>query len=67
MIWLGRLLFRSRMEKQLDKELRFHLEQHTADLLERGYSLQDAQRLARLELGGPEQVKEKCREARGTR
>jgi predicted permease len=67
MSWLGRLFRRSRMEGQLDKELKFHLEQHTADLQERGYSLQDAQRLARLELGGPEQVKENCRDARGTR
>ncbi len=67
MSWLGRFLRRSRLEEQLDKELKFHLEQHTADLLDRGYSLQDAQRVARLELGGPEQVKEKCRDARGTR
>ena len=28
---------------------------------------QEARRLARLALGGPEQVKEECRDARGTR
>jgi predicted permease len=55
------------MEAQLDKELRFHLDQHAADLIARGHDPAEAQRQARLALGGPEQVKEKCRDARGTR
>jgi predicted permease len=55
------------MEDQLEKELRFHVEQHEQDLIARGQSPQDAHRNARLALGGPEQVKEKCRDARGTR
>ena len=55
------------MEDQLDRELRFHLERHTADLIARGVAPDDARRQARLELGGPEQVKEQCRDARGTR
>lgn len=67
MTWLGRVLHRSRMEEQLDRELRFHLEQQTAALIERGHSPQEARRMARLALGGPEQVKEECRDARGTR
>jgi len=67
MIWLGRVLCRSRMEEQLDRELRFHLEQQTAALVKHGHSPQEAQRLARLALGGPEQVKEEYRDARGTR
>ncbi|MGO9303062.1 MAG: permease prefix domain 1-containing protein, partial [Candidatus Korobacteraceae bacterium] len=67
MTWLGRLLHRSRMEEQLDKELRLHLEQHTQALIEQGHSPEEARRLARIELGGPEQVKEACRDARGTR
>ena len=67
MTWLGRLLHRSRMEEQLDRELRVHLEQHTQALIEQGHSPEEAQRLARIELGGPEQVKEACRDARGTR
>jgi len=33
----------------------------------RGYSPEQARREARLALGGPDQVKEKCRDARGTR
>jgi hypothetical protein len=64
--WWNRLLRRKQMEERLDKELRFHLDQHTADLIARGQSLQEARRQARLALGGPEQVKENCRGARGT-
>ena len=67
MTWFGRLLHRSRMEDQLDQEVRFHLEQHIAALIDRGQSPEEARRLARIELGGPEQVKEACRDARGTR
>ena len=65
MTWLRRLLRRAEMEEQLDRELRFHLEQHTADLIARGVAPDEARRQARLELGGPEQVKEQCRDARG--
>src|SRR6266581_5388584 len=67
MSWWTRLWRRGQMEAQLEKELRFHLDQHTADLIARGHEPAEARRLARLALGGPEQVKEKCRDARGTR
>src|SRR5207244_7563616 len=49
------------------KELSFHLEQHRSQLVARGQAPDEARRLARLALGGPEQLKEKCRDARGTR
>ena len=39
----------------------------TSDLIARGRSAAQAQREARMALGGPEQVKQNCREARGTR
>jgi len=55
------------MEAQLEKELSFHLEQHMSQLIGRGIPPDEARRQARLALGGPEQVKEKCRDARGTR
>jgi predicted permease len=55
------------MEEQLEKELRFHLETYAADLVARGQDPEEARRQARLALGGPEQVKEDCRDARGTR
>jgi macrolide transport system ATP-binding/permease protein len=67
MTWWNRLFDRKRMEEQLDKELRFHLDEQTADLITRGHTPDEARRLARLGLGGPEQVKEECRDARGTR
>jgi predicted permease len=67
MMWWQRLWRRTQMEQQLDKELRFHLDQHVADLTARGLRPERAVREARLALGGPEQVKEQCRDARGTR
>src|SRR5690242_3828220 len=55
------------MEDQLEKEMSFHLSQHTSDLIACGCAPAEARRRARLDLGGPEQVKEQCRDARGTR
>jgi putative ABC transport system permease protein len=54
------------MEKQLDQELDFHLEQHASELIARGIAPAEARRQARMALGGPEQMKEECRDARGT-
>src|SRR6202795_242557 len=67
MTWWRRLLRRRKMEDQLEKELRFHLDQHASELIAQGRSPAEARRQARLALGGPEQVKEECRDARGTR
>ncbi|HEY6401698.1 MAG TPA: ABC transporter permease, partial [Blastocatellia bacterium] len=67
MSWWTRLWRRKKMEEDLEKELRFHLEQHTADLIAQGLAPEEARRRARLALGGPEQVKEQCRDSRGTR
>jgi predicted permease len=65
--WWLRLWRRKEMEEQLEKELRFHLDEHTNRLIAQGNAPDLAQRNAWLALGGPEQVKEKCRDARGTR
>jgi predicted permease len=67
MNWWQRLWRRNQMEEQLEKELRFHLDQHETSLIARGHEPQEARRLAQLALGGAEQMKEKCRDARGTR
>jgi predicted permease len=67
MNWLARLFGRKKLEHQLDKELLFHIEQHEQDLIARGVAPEEAHRRALLTLGGAEQVKEKCRDARGTR
>src|ERR1700693_3025453 len=67
MSWWRRLLRRRKMEDQLEKELRFHLDQHASELIAQGQAPDEARRQARLTFGGPEQVKEMCRDARGTR
>jgi putative ABC transport system permease protein len=54
------------MEIDLDKELRFHFESQVADKMRSGISESEAHRLTRLEFGGIEQIKENCRESRGT-
>ena len=67
MTWLQRLVHRDRLEDQLDAELRDHFERLVRELRERGHAEAEARRLARLEFGGLDQVKEACRDARGTR
>jgi putative ABC transport system permease protein len=67
MKWLERLFSRRKHEEELEKELRFHLDLHTSDLITQGHSPEEARRRARLALGGPEQVKEKLLDVRGTR
>ena len=67
MMWWHRLFPRRKYEEELEKELRFHLDIHTSDLIAQGYSPEEARRQARLALGGPEQVKEMCRDVRSIR
>jgi putative ABC transport system permease protein len=67
MNWLTRLIRRERLEAQLDAELRDHFERLVLDYMQAGASERDARRQARLEFGGLDQVKEVCRDARGTR
>jgi hypothetical protein len=58
---------RDAVERELDDELQFHLAK-SAEAHERaGRTHDEAMRLARLELGGVEPVKEGCRDARGVR
>ena len=64
--WLRRLFSRERLEADLDKELRFHFESQVADKVRSGIPESEARRLTRIEFGGIEQIKEDCRERRGT-
>jgi predicted permease len=66
MNWLQRLFQTRRMEQQLDSELRFHFEAQVADKIRDGLTEAEARRTARLEFGGIEQIKQECRESRGT-
>src|SRR5580658_4700201 len=65
--WWKAMLLRSRMEGEMDAELRFHIEAYADDLARRGISREEALRRARIEFGGVERVKEEGREARGVR
>ena len=67
MNWFSRLWQRERLESQLDAELRDHFERLVAEYVEAGASEDAARRQTRLEFGGIDQVKELCRDARGTR
>ena len=67
MRWLSRLRRRPQLEAQLDAELRDHFDRLVADHVGTGLSEAEARRRARLEFGGLDQVKELCRDARGTR
>src|SRR5438105_134745 len=71
---LNDLLYRSRaifrrdtVELELDDELRFHQEREIERHTRAGVSPAEAARLARLAFGGPQQLREECRDARGTR
>src|SRR5256885_1701019 len=60
-----RSLFRwAQADQELDDELRDHLERKTEEYVEQGMTQEEAHRRVRLELGGIEQTKEKCRDAR---
>jgi putative ABC transport system permease protein len=63
--WLRATLRRSRMENEMDAELRFHLQEYAEDLIRSGVPRREALRRAHLEFGGIERAKEECRDARG--
>jgi predicted permease len=63
-----RALFRRRaVETELDDELRFHLEHQAEKYRQAGLPPDEAARRLRLDFGGPDQIREECRDARGTR
>jgi predicted permease len=64
-ICLRSLFRRSKVEEELDDELRFHREQQADKYMRAGMGREEAQRQVRLDFGGLEQVKEDCRGARG--
>ena len=58
---------RQRAEDELQEELQYHLEREAEKYRKAGAEPEEAMRRARLALGGPEQVRQHCRETRGTR
>ncbi|MBP6716585.1 MAG: ABC transporter permease, partial [Acidobacteria bacterium] len=67
MRWLVRLFRREALEQELDRELRFHVETRTEELIGTGLNAIEARRRALAEFGGVEPIKEEARDARGTR
>ena len=63
---LRSLFRRVRVEQELDEELKFHVERQADKYVRAGMNREAAVRRVRLEFGGIDQVKEDCREARGT-
>ena len=63
--WVRATLRRSRMEREMDAELHFHIETYAEDLIRSGVPREEGLRRARIEFGGIERAKEECREARG--
>lgn len=61
-----RSLFRASADRELDAELRFHIEAQIEENLSIGMTPAEAERKARLQFGGVQQTKEACREARVT-
>ncbi|MBE0543426.1 MAG: ABC transporter permease [Verrucomicrobia bacterium] len=63
--WLRSLGQRRAVKQEIDEELRFHLEQRTAENITAGMSQEDAEREARKRFGNVQSVREECRERRG--
>jgi len=60
-------MFRRQEERELDEELRFHVEAEAAHRRRSGASASGAHRQGLLAMGGVEKTKEEVRDARGTR
>ena len=63
--WVRATMRRGRMEREMDAELRFHVEARVEDLVRSGVGCEEAKRRAQMEFGGVERAKEECRDARG--
>jgi putative ABC transport system permease protein len=64
---LRALLRKSEIERELDEELRYHVERQTEQNIRLGMSPGEAQQAALKSFGGVEQAKERSRDARGVR
>jgi hypothetical protein len=61
------VLKREEMESELEEELRFHLEKEIEQNVARGMTPVEARRVALVEFGGVERIREECRDVRGVR
>src|SRR5207253_8817913 len=61
----SRFLHRSQTEREMEEELRDHVQHRADDLMQSGLDRVEAERRARIEFGSPERFKEECREELG--
>ncbi|HEV7217805.1 MAG TPA: ABC transporter permease [Terriglobales bacterium] len=65
--WLKWATKPSRLESEMEAEVRFHIESRSEDLVRRGVPAQEAMRRARIEFGGVESHKDAVRASLGLR
>src|SRR5580658_5046620 len=63
-LYLRSLAHRQAVKHDIDEELRFHIEQRTAENIAAGKSPEEAEREARKRFGNVQSVREACREIR---
>ena len=66
-LWFRALLRRERLENEMSKELRFHLDQQIENNVKAGMTPKEARYAALRSFGGVEQIKEECRRTRRIR
>jgi putative ABC transport system permease protein len=64
MHWMHSLFNKEQSERQLDDELRFHMERQISDYIAAGVTPTEACRRAQLDFGGLEAIKQETRESR---
>ena len=67
MSWWTRLFRRDRLDRDLDRELQFHIDSRVQDLVRGGADPAEARRRALAEFGGMTPIRETTRDARGLR
>jgi hypothetical protein len=65
--FLSTLIWRRRVEREMDEEWQFHVDARADALVDAGLTRHEAERVARAEFGDPLRWKEQGREARGLR
>jgi len=56
-----------KLENELDRELKYHIDRRVSDLIQSGLPESEARRRAKLELGGATQIREELRDVWLTR
>jgi predicted permease len=66
-LWLRALILRGRVERDLNREMAFHVDMETSANIRAGHSPEEARRLATVAFGGRQRFREEAREEFGGR